>query len=172
MLNAKTHRTSVCNAAESLLVHADVADAFVPRVVAALQAAGVTVHGDGAFAGVDGVVAATDDDYAEEYLSLDISAARRAGPSTRRSTTSARFSSQHTDAIVTEDLAAARRFIAAVDAAAVLVNASTRFTDGARVRLRRRDRHQHPEAARPRADGAARDDHDEVRRDRRRPQRP
>ena len=57
VLNAKTHRTSVCNAAESLLVHADVADAFLPRVVAALQDAGVTVHGDAAFAAYDGVVA-------------------------------------------------------------------------------------------------------------------
>ena len=61
VLNAKTHRTSVCNAAESLLVHADVADAFLPRVVAALQEAGVTIHGDDAFAAYDGVVAATDD---------------------------------------------------------------------------------------------------------------
>ena len=75
VLNAKTHRTSVCNAAESLLVHADVADAFLPRVVAALQEAGVTVHGDETFAAHDGVLPATDDDYAREYLSLDISAA-------------------------------------------------------------------------------------------------
>ncbi|HYG93992.1 MAG TPA: glutamate-5-semialdehyde dehydrogenase, partial [Nocardioides sp.] len=62
VLNAKTHRTSVCNAAESLLVHAGVADVFVPRVVAALQDAGVTVHGDETFAAHDGVVPATDDD--------------------------------------------------------------------------------------------------------------
>ncbi len=75
MLNAKTHRPSVCNAAESLLVHADVAEEFVPRVVAALQEAGVTVHGDEAFAALDGVLPATDEDYAPEYLSLDISAA-------------------------------------------------------------------------------------------------
>src|SRR4051812_16978480 len=74
VLNAKTQRTSVCNAAESLLVHADVAAHFVPRVVTALQAAGVTVHGDDAFAAQPGVVAATEDDYATEYLSLDISA--------------------------------------------------------------------------------------------------
>ena len=130
VLNAKTHRTSVCNAAESLLVHADVADAFVPRVVAALQDAGVTVHGDDAFARLDGVVAATDDDYAEEYLSLDISA-RVVDSLDEALDHIRRFSSRHTDAIVTEDLAAARRFTAAVDAAAVLVNASTRFTDGA-----------------------------------------
>ena len=129
VLNAKTHRTSVCNAAESLLVHADVADEFVPRVVAALQDAGVTVHGDETFAALDGVVAATDEDHATEYLSLDISAA--VVPDLEAAIAHIRrFSSQHTEAIVTQDQAAARRFTAAVDSAAVLVNASTRFTDG------------------------------------------
>jgi glutamate-5-semialdehyde dehydrogenase len=127
--NSKTDRTSVCNAAESLLVHRDVADAFLPRVVAALQEAGVTIHGDGAFAAYPGVVEADDDDYAREYLSLDISAAvvpdlDAALEHIRR------FSTGHTEAIVTGDLGAARRFVAEVDAAAVLVNASTRFTDG------------------------------------------
>jgi glutamate-5-semialdehyde dehydrogenase len=129
VLNAKTHRTSVCNAAESLLVHADVADAFLPRVVTALQDAGVTIHGDASFASHDGVVAATDEDYGQEYLSLDISAA--VVPDLDAAIRHIRrYSSQHTEAIVTEDLAAARRFTAAVDSAAVLVNASTRFTDG------------------------------------------
>ncbi|CAI9404742.1 glutamate-5-semialdehyde dehydrogenase [Nocardioides sp. T2.26MG-1] len=129
VLNAKTHRTSVCNAAESLLVHADIADAFVPRVVEALQDAGVTVHGDDRFRAEAGVVAATDEDYAQEYLSLDISAA--VVPDLDAAVAHIRrWSSQHTEAIVTEDLAAARRFTAAVDSAAVLVNASTRFTDG------------------------------------------
>lgn len=129
VLNSKTHRTSVCNAAESLLVHADLADTFLPRVVAALQEAGVTVHGDAAVVAHDGVVPATDEDWDEEYLSLDIAAAvvpdlDAAIDHIRR------HSSQHTEAIVTEDLTAARRFTAAVDSAAVLVNASTRFTDG------------------------------------------
>ena len=129
VLNAKTHRSSVCNAAESLLVHAEIAEEFVPRVVAALQGAGVTIHGDETFQGHEGVVAATDDDHATEYLSLDISAA--VVPDLDRAIAHIRrFSSQHTEAIVTEDLAAARRFTAAVDSAAVLVNASTRFTDG------------------------------------------
>ncbi|WP_345530098.1 glutamate-5-semialdehyde dehydrogenase [Nocardioides endophyticus] len=129
VLNAKTHRTSVCNAAESLLVHADIADEFLPRVVTALQNAGVTVHGDPAFAAYDGVVAATDEDYATEYLSLDISAA--VVPDLDAAIAHIRrYSSQHTEAILTQDLAAARRFTAAVDSAAVLVNASTRFTDG------------------------------------------
>ncbi|VXB23371.1 glutamate-5-semialdehyde dehydrogenase [Nocardioides sp. AX2bis] len=132
VLNAKTQRTSVCNAAESLLVHADVADAFLPRVVEALQAAGVTVHGDPAFAAYDGVVPATDDDHAREYLSLDLSAAvvpdlEAAIGHVRR------FSSGHSEAILTRDQGAARRFVAAVDSAVVLVNASTRFTDGAEL---------------------------------------
>jgi len=130
VLNAKTHRTSVCNAAESLLVHADVADELLPRLVAALQDAGVTIHGDQRFGGYDGVVAATDDDYATEYLSLDISA-RVVDDLDAAIEHIHRFSSHHTDAIVTEDQGAARRFVAAVDSAAVLVNASTRFTDGA-----------------------------------------
>ena len=129
VLNAKTHRTSVCNAAESLLVHADVADAFLPRVVAALQDADVTIHGDAAFTTYDGVVAASEEDFGQEYLSLDISAAvvEDLDAAIRHIR---RHSSQHSDAIVTEDQSAARRFVAAVDSAAVLVNASTRFTDG------------------------------------------
>ncbi|MFT4263158.1 MAG: glutamate-5-semialdehyde dehydrogenase [Nocardioides sp.] len=129
VLNSKTHRTSVCNSAESLLVHADVADEVLPRLVKALQAEGVTIHGDAAFGAYDGVVAATDDDWATEYLSLDIAAA--VVPDLEAAIAHIRrWSSGHTEAIVTEDLAAARRFTAAVDAAAVMVNASTRFTDG------------------------------------------
>ncbi|WP_426245272.1 glutamate-5-semialdehyde dehydrogenase [Nocardioides sp. LHG3406-4] len=129
VLNAKTDRTSVCNAAESLLVHADLVGSFVPRVVAALTEAGVTVHGDAGFAAYDGVLAATDDDYAAEYLSLDISA-RVVDSVDEAIAHIRRFSSGHTEAIVTRDQAAARRFVAAVDSAVVLVNASTRFTDG------------------------------------------
>jgi glutamate-5-semialdehyde dehydrogenase len=129
VVNAKTHRTSVCNAAESLLVHARIADELLPRLVPALQEAGVTIHGDRTFEAYDGVVAATDDDYAMEYLSLDISA-RVVEDLEAAIEHIHRFSSHHTDAIVTEDQGAARRFVATVDAAAVLVNASTRFTDG------------------------------------------
>jgi glutamate-5-semialdehyde dehydrogenase len=129
VLNAKTHRPSVCNAAESLLVHADVADAFVPRVVEALQQAGVTVHGDETFSRCDGVVPVTDEDHAAEYLSLDISAS--VVPDLEAAVRHIRsWSSGHTDAIVTDSLETARRFTAAVDSAAVIVNASTRFTDG------------------------------------------
>ena len=129
VLNSKTHRTSVCNSAESLLVHADIADVFLPKVVAALQESGVAIHGDAAFCGFDGVTPATDEDWASEYLALEISAA--VVPSIEDAIAHIRrWSSQHTEAIVTEDLTAARRFTAAVDAAAVMVNASTRFTDG------------------------------------------
>ncbi len=129
VLNSKTQRTSVCNAAESLLVHADVADEFLPRVVAALQDAGVRIHGDPAFATYDGVLAATQDDWATEYLALEISAA--VVPDLDAAIAHiARWSSGHTEAIVTRDLATARRFAAEVDSAAVMVNASTRFTDG------------------------------------------
>lgn len=129
VVNAKTHRSSVCNAAESLLVHRDVADDFLPVVIDALREHDVTIHGDAAFAEYDGVEPATDEDFASEYLSLDISAAvvddlEGAIAHIRR------FSSGHSDAILSEDQAAVRRFVAAVDSAAVLVNASTRFTDG------------------------------------------
>jgi len=129
VMNSKTQRTSVCNAAESLLVHAEVADSFLPRVVEALRGAGVTIHGDAAFASYDGVVPATDEDWAQEYLALEISAA--VVPDLDAAIDHiARWSSGHTEAIVTRDLTAARRFTAAVDSAAVMVNASTRFTDG------------------------------------------
>jgi len=129
VLNAKTHRTSVCNSAESLLVHQDVAAEFVPRVVRALQEAGVLVHGDQAFLREPGVVRATDEDWGTEYLALEISAA--VVPSLDAAITHIReHSSSHSDAIVTDSQSHAQRFVAAVDSAAVLVNASTRFTDG------------------------------------------
>jgi glutamate-5-semialdehyde dehydrogenase len=130
VLNAKTQRPSVCNAAETLLVHSDVAAEFLPTVVSALHDAGVTVHGDERVQAVDdAVVAATDDDWAAEYLSLDIAAAvvdslDAAVAHIRR------WGSGHTEAIVTRSLRSARRFVATVDSAAVMVNASTRFTDG------------------------------------------
>ena len=129
VLNAKTHRPSVCNAAESLLVHADVVAEFLPRVVPALQEAGVTLHGDEAFQRYDGVAPASEEDYGAEYLSLDISAC--VVPTLDAAIEHIRrYSSGHSDAIVTGSHGAARRFTAAVDSAAVLVNASTRFTDG------------------------------------------
>ncbi len=129
VLNAKTHRTSVCNAAESLLVHEDVAEEFVPRIVAALQEAGVLVHGDETFARQAGVEPATAEDWGTEYLALEISAA--VVPSLDAAIEHIReHSSAHSDAIVTDSQRHAQQFVAAVDSAAVLVNASTRFTDG------------------------------------------
>jgi glutamate-5-semialdehyde dehydrogenase len=134
LINAKTSRPSVCNAAESLLVHRAVAEPFLARALPALRQAGVTVHGSpevvaaGTAAGVE-VLAATEADHAAEYLSLDLSAA--VVPSLAEAVAHIRrYGSGHSEAIVTGSLAAARTFVATVDAAAVLVNASTRFTDG------------------------------------------
>ena len=128
VLNAKTSRPSVCNAAETLLVHRAVSAEFVPRVIAALRASGVTVHGDEAFVAA-GAMPAADDDWATEYLSLDL-AARVVDDVDDAIAHIRRWSSGHTEAIVTRDLDTARRFVARVDSAAVMVNASTRFTDG------------------------------------------
>ncbi|MBV9593652.1 MAG: glutamate-5-semialdehyde dehydrogenase [Actinobacteria bacterium] len=129
IVNSKVSRPSVCNSAETILVHRAVAAEFVPRIVAVLQEAGVTVHGDETFAREPDVLAATDDDWASEYLSLDI-AARVVDGMDQAVGHIRRWSSGHTEAIVTRRLDAARQFIARVDSAAVMVNASTRFTDG------------------------------------------
>jgi glutamate-5-semialdehyde dehydrogenase len=128
-VNSKTQRLSTCNTAESLLVHAAIADTFLPLVLAELADKGVTVHGDARVAEYDGVVAATEEDWGTEYLSADISVAvvdslDDALDHIRR------YGTGHTEAIVSESVAATRRFAARVDAAAVMINASTRFTDG------------------------------------------
>lgn len=130
VLNAKTRRTSVCNAAESLLVHKDVANEFVPRITKALQQESVIIHGDATFAQQANVEEATDDDWGTEYLSLDI-AAKVVDSLDDAVQHIARYGSGHSEAIVTNDVAAARKFTTRVDAAAVFVNASTAFTDGA-----------------------------------------
>ena len=129
LINAKTQRPSVCNAAETLLVHADIADTFVPKALEALATHGVTVHGDSRMAAYGEVVPADENDFAAEYLSLDIAAA------IVDSLDSAlqhirRYSTGHTETIITESQKSAARFAAEVDAAAVLVNASSRFIDG------------------------------------------
>jgi len=130
VVNSKTSRVSVCNSAETLLVHRAIAEEFLPRITSALQVRGVVVHGDDDFAALDGVQPATDDDWATEYLSLDM-AARVVADVDEAIAHIRRWSSGHTEAIVTRDLDVARRFVACVDSAAVMVNASTRFTDGA-----------------------------------------
>jgi glutamate-5-semialdehyde dehydrogenase len=129
VVNSKTSRVSVCNSAETLLVHRDIAAEFLPRITSALQTSGVVLHGDESFAALDGVRPATDDDWEREYLSLDM-AARVVADVDEAIAHIRRWSSGHTEAIVTRDLDTARHFVARVDSAAVMVNASTRFTDG------------------------------------------
>ncbi len=130
LLNAKCQRPGVCNAAESLLVHAGVAAAFLPRAGEALRGRNVEIRGCPETCRlVPAAKAATDEDYAAEFLDLILSV--KVVQSLEEAIDHiARYGSQHTDAIVTDDLRAARRFTAAVDSAAVMVNASTRFNDG------------------------------------------
>ena len=135
LVNSKAQRPSVCNAAETFLVHADIADAFLPAALAALRDAGVTVHGDDqvepyARAAGTEFTPVTEEDWLAEYYSLDIAAGvvdslEDALAHIRR------YGSGHTEAVVSDSQAAVRAFVAGVDAAAVMVNASTRFTDGA-----------------------------------------
>jgi glutamate-5-semialdehyde dehydrogenase len=130
VVNAKTQRTSVCNAAESLVVHAAVADAFVPRVADTLHEHGVELVGDDASRRLSAhITPATDDDFGREFLDLKMSVAVAADLDAAIAHVN-RYGSSHTEAILTRDLDAARRFTHEVDAAAVVVNASTRFTDG------------------------------------------
>lgn len=128
VLNAKTQRTGVCNAAESLVVHADVAEAFLPMAVAALE--GVELVGDEQSRSiVDSIAPATDDDYATEFLDMKMSV-RVVADLDEAIVHVNDTSTGHSEAIITADIAAADRFTREVDAAAVLVNASTRFVDG------------------------------------------
>ena len=133
VLNSKTHRVGVCNAAETLLVHKDRAGDVLPAVLTALADAGVTLHADAASAQAapEGVatVPATDEDFATEYLSMDI-AVKVVEDLDEALAHIRRFTTGHTEAIVTDDIGSADRFVAGLDSAAIMVNASTRFTDG------------------------------------------
>src|ERR671915_1388436 len=132
VLNAKTQRPGVCNAAETLLVHADVADAFLPGALSALHDAGVELRGDErtrALAGGVPVSEAADADYAEEFLAL-VLAVRVVDSAADAIEHVNAFGSGHSEAIMTGSVAEARAFQLSVDAACVYVNASTRFTDG------------------------------------------
>jgi glutamate-5-semialdehyde dehydrogenase len=132
VLNAKTQRPGVCNAAETLLVHADAAAAFLPRALAELAAAGVLLRGDArvrALAGPIAVASAEESDWATEYLAL-VLAVRVVDSLDEAIDHIAAYGSGHSEAILTRDTRAARRFQHGVDAACVYVNASTRFTDG------------------------------------------
>jgi glutamate-5-semialdehyde dehydrogenase len=130
LVNAKCQRPGVCNAAESLLVHEGIAAQFLPRAAAALRQRGVELRGcPQTRLYVPDATPATEADYAAEYLDLILSVKVVADLEEAIAHIN-RYGSQHTDCIVTGDLAAARRFTAAVDSAAVMVNASTRFNDG------------------------------------------
>ena len=128
--NSKVQRPSVCNALETLLVHAASAERLLPPVLARLRQAGVTIHADERTRAIFAdAVPATEDDWATEHMSLDICVAvvddlDGALAHIRR------YSTHHTESIITNDLARAERFLAEVDSAVVMVNASTRFTDG------------------------------------------
>ncbi|UGT41781.1 glutamate-5-semialdehyde dehydrogenase [Nocardia yamanashiensis] len=124
LLNAKTRRPSVCNTAETVLIDAAIADVAVPRLIKALEGASVTIHGD-----LPGLVPATETDWADEYLSLDI-ALKVVEDLDAAVEHINHWGTGHTEAIVTGELKAAREFTDRVDAAAVMVNASTAFTDG------------------------------------------
>ncbi|MCX8138597.1 MAG: glutamate-5-semialdehyde dehydrogenase [Thermogemmata sp.] len=130
IVNAKCQRPGVCNAAESLLVHANIADIFLPRIAAALQQHGVELRGcPETCRRLPGITPATEEDYAQEYLDLilSIKVVHSLEEAIEHINT---YGSHHTDAIVTRDLQAARLFAQRVDSAAVMINASTRFHDG------------------------------------------
>ena len=132
IINSKVQRPSVCNAAETLLIHKAVAQDFVPIALKALHEAGVVLHGDSqviALAGSIPIVQATEENWCTEYGTLEMNVAI-VDDVDAASAHIAKYGTQHTEAIVTENKANAARFIALSDCAAVMVNTSTRFTDG------------------------------------------
>ena len=134
-VNAKCQRLGVCNACESLLIHADIANECLPRIAAGLIEQGIEIRGDERTCElVAAAKPATERDFGEEYLAAIISA-KVVGSLEEAIEHINHYGSHHTDAIVTTDLAAARRFVAAVDSSAVFVNASTRFNDGGQFGL-------------------------------------
>jgi glutamate-5-semialdehyde dehydrogenase len=135
VVNAKTQRPGVCNSLETLLVHKDVAAAFLPRLAATLLPLKVEIRGDAAVCGmVPDAVAATEDDWSAEYLEL-ILAVRVVDDMDAAIAHINRYGSLHTEAIITGDYANAQRFIREVNSSTVLVNASTRFADGGELGL-------------------------------------
>ena len=130
VVNAKTQRPSVCNAAETLLVHEELVDKWLPQCLDALGSKGVTVHGDGRVRqSWPAAVEATDEDWGKEYLDLEI-AVKVVSDLDEAIAHVNRWGTSNAEAIVTEDLTAARRFAAEVDSGSIFVNASTRFSDG------------------------------------------
>ena len=130
IFNAKTSRPSVCNACESMVIHRDVAEKVLPLIEARLSEKGVTIHGDAqTLSIIGGAIPATDEDFAKEYLSYDISC-KIVGDIDEAIEHIMKYTTGHSECIVTENYSAMRRFTSGIDAAAVYVNASTRFTDG------------------------------------------
>lgn len=130
VVNAKVQRPSVCNAVETVLVHRQAAPRLIPLVASALQSEGVAIHGDDMVAGlVSNVIPAVEDDWETEYLSLDI-AMKVVDSLDEALDHIRRYSTGHTESIITTDSRNAERFLAEVDSAVVMVNTSTRFTDG------------------------------------------
>lgn len=130
VVNSKVQKIGACNAVETLLVHEKAFERVLPAVIAELQAKQVTLHGDertqGAFVGI---VPANEEDWATEYLAMDLSVKTVANIDEALAHI-AKYSTKHTESIITEDYSNSERFINEVDAAVVMVNASTRFTDG------------------------------------------
>lgn len=129
VVNSKTQRPSVCNALETLLIHKNAVDTVLPAVVEALKAKNVILHGDQTMVSKFGAVEATEDDWNAEYYTLDL-AARVVDDLDSALEHIAKYSTHHTESIITENVANAEKFLAQVDSAVVMVNASTRFTDG------------------------------------------
>ena len=137
VINAKCQRPGVCNSAESLLVDSSIHERVLPPILRALEEEGVTVMGDSktrALGAIMRIKPATDEDWGTEYLDLTMSCKVVAGLDEAISHINA-YGTRHSEAIITEDYSAARRFLDEVDAAAVYVNASTRFTDGGQFGL-------------------------------------
>ena len=130
IFNAKTSRPSVCNACESLVIHREVAEKALPMIKAKLDEKNVTIHGDEETANIiPDVIIATEDDYAKEYLGYEISV-KIVGDIDEAIEHTMKYTSSHSECIVTNNYFAQKKFTSQVDAAAVYVNASTRFTDG------------------------------------------
>lgn len=128
--NSKVHRPSTCNALETLLVHEAVSKTILPKVLQRLADSGVTIHGDQQTMAIfPEAVAATEEDWSAEYYSLDLAVKVVSGLDQALEHI-AKYSTHHTEVIITDSSAHAERFLAEVDSAVVMVNAATRFTDG------------------------------------------
>ncbi len=129
VVNSKTQRPSVCNALETLLIHQEIASSMLPKIAEALISEGVTIHGCEKTQQIIACTPANEADWSTEYYSLDLSV-KVVADLTEALEHIAKYSTHHTESILTNDVSNAERFLAEVDSAVVMVNASTRFTDG------------------------------------------